>query len=473
MRALLLLAALLLWSSEFAMGQTAAPSRSNTVQGERSEEATTAEAIAAIARGDYTRGAELLKPLLDPWAREFSQAAAFQLGQLYEKGAGVPRDPLRACALYGRASAGPAPVLAQTALELSFVQSEILGPSGVVDCWNAVNLGPDHGFAPATFTLGIDHWVTIELSSKTSTNVLANIFYRGQEKNVELNVSMGLATIFLPLQYTTLEMGAGTFPRHFIEAAAWVGGSQGKWSLNWSLTEIAEGDAMEAGSGELDVFEGLSPRDVVVNLRDFVTLRVNEFGKAEYAIVKGPNPVEAGIPDRREREEVASELARRAAAEKATDWKLRRDPGRAPSFRVVDAEGCGNVQLFAWTSDRTEAVVAFIDRELFELSASPRTIDLATARDGVRVFADVADRPRQSSYCSDVFAEGLGYRQETWQAVGGTLTIQVSPPGIRSQYPRQYRATIQIDNAVFRNTTGTVVRAPGPIRLDAIAGLMY
>ena len=62
----------------------------------------TAEGVAALARGDYQRAVEILKPIAEDW-RSDDTAAQFFLAGLYETGRGVPADPWRACALYARA----------------------------------------------------------------------------------------------------------------------------------------------------------------------------------------------------------------------------------------------------------------------------------------------------------------------------------------------------------------------------------
>ena len=466
MRTLFLLAAVILGSPVSSIAQAVAVSQPNAVQDAQSDEAITAEALTAIVREDYKRAADLLNPLMNNWARESSPAAALFLGFLYEYGLGVPQDNVRACALYSKAEATTS-LLNQLAMRLRGFQIEILGPFGAGQCNLVANLGIDHRFTPASFTFDANHSVSIELAN--SQDVVATITYRGQERQVNIGVPMGFGTVFLPFQTSTLVMPDGT-RRHFIEAAAWLASPEAKWTLVWSLTEVSEDDAVSVANAELTTFDGASPRDVSVDLREFVTLHVNQLGHAEYAVVKGLDPTEAAIPDRKERQEVANERARRRTFEDSVDWNLQGDPARAPSFRFVDAEGCGNVQLFAWSADKTEAIVAYVNRELLELSASPRTIDLVTPREGIKVYADVYERPQRERYCTDVLNPEVG-RKETWQVVGGILTIQVSPRGIRAGDPLRYRATIQIDDAVFRNASGRIVRPSAPIRLTGMAGL--
>jgi TPR repeat protein len=67
-----------------------------------SSQTGTADGVAALARGDYQRAAEILKPIAEDW-RSDDTAAQFFMAGLYDTGRGVPADPLRACALYMRA----------------------------------------------------------------------------------------------------------------------------------------------------------------------------------------------------------------------------------------------------------------------------------------------------------------------------------------------------------------------------------
>src|SRR3954471_16313686 len=63
----------------------------------------TADGVAALARGDYERAVQILKPIAEDW-RSDDTAAQFFLAGLYEHGKGVAADPVRACALYMRAA---------------------------------------------------------------------------------------------------------------------------------------------------------------------------------------------------------------------------------------------------------------------------------------------------------------------------------------------------------------------------------
>ena len=428
-------------------------------------DAATVTALAAILRGDYARAVELLSPLVENWAENVHAPAALFLGMLYERGLGVPQNPTRACALYARGEAGGGP-LGEVAGQL--MRTHLDTASVGLECQLLANVGINNGFTPALFSLDNDHWVSIDLDLKKQ-DVEAAVSYQGKEQHVRLDAPMSTGAVFLPIQYTALDLAQTR--RHFIEIAAWLPQSESQWALQWSLTEIMQAEVTKVASETLTTFEGaMPPTDVSVELRELVTLRVNESGSAEFVIGDGPDARREGIPTLAERRETASEETRRKSAAEKVDWKRRRDPERAPSLNYADADGCDDLLIHAWSSDHTETLAIRADRDLLQLSTKPRVIDLATMPADFEVIADVFDRPQGQRFCTDAIAIPEGTRQETWRAVAGTVSIQLSEPGIRARNPQQYRATIQIDNAEFLGPTGATVKAPRPIRLTAVAG---
>jgi hypothetical protein len=432
-------------------------------------ESATISAISAFVRGDYARAAELLQPLVDNWTSDVSPAVAFFLAALYESGLGVPHDPSRACALYARSEAGDGP-LAAIGRQLAQARMSELGSDLSAECIMLANVGINHGFVPARFTLDADHWVAIDLDSKKH-NVVATVSYQGKENSQPLQTQLSNGAVFLPIGYTMLETGRPSpARRHFIEVLVWLPQSGSHWALTWTLTEITNGDATHVASEILTTFEGGPPLDLLLDLRDLVALRVNDSGSAEFEILDGPDARREGIPTLAERRETASEGMRRKAAAEKVDWKRRRDPARPPSLSYADADGCGDLLVHAWSADHTETLAIRADRNLLQLTTSPRIFDLATMPADFEVVADVYDRAQGQRFCTDAIVIPEGTRQETWRAVGGTVSVQLSEPGVRARNPQQYRTTIQIDNAEFLGPDGTTVRAPRPIRLSAIAG---
>jgi TPR repeat protein len=63
----------------------------------------TADGVVALARGDYRRAVEILRPIAEDW-RSDDTAAQFFMAGLYETGRGVPADRLRVRALPARLS---------------------------------------------------------------------------------------------------------------------------------------------------------------------------------------------------------------------------------------------------------------------------------------------------------------------------------------------------------------------------------
>ena len=75
-------------------------------------------------------------------------------------------------------------------------------------------------------------------------------------------------------------------------------------------------------------------------------------------------------------------------------------------------------------------------------------------------------------FCSDVRMPREPDSREPgkWRAVAGTITIELSPPGVRAHSPHLRRARITLTNVVLRSPDGKTVRMSGPVRLAAIVG---
>lgn len=434
-----------------------------------SDTQATGAAIEAVVRGDFGRAAELLVPMVQNWTADIDPAAAFFLAALYEEGLGVPQDEIRACALRLRGHADASGPFGRLGYALARAKMNELGPHWTRECEMLAHLGIHHSFAPARFTLDVAHAVAVELSSEKQ-DIVATMSFRGKETTATLT-SPSSGAIFLPIVYTSLEAGPdSTSRRHFIEVASWDPSAPSRWDLRWSLSEIVEGNVIAVSSATLTMIESdAPPADVLLQLRELVALRINDAGHAEFEILNGPNATREGIPTYTERRERAEEIAKRKAADEKVNWKRRRDPGRSPTFDYVDADGCQDLFVYGWSTGRADAISIRVDRRLLELTTAPRTFDLGIPQAEIDVVADVFERPqRQWPFCTDVRDGSVRY--ETWRAIGGTMSIQLSAPGIRAQDRNQYRATIQIHNAEFMSDTGAVVRSPGTIRLTAVAG---
>ena len=217
--------------------------------------------------------------------------------------------------------------------------------------------------------------------------------------------------------------------------------------------------------------QGSRPPESAPDLRDLVALRVNEYGMAEWAIHEGPNAgSREAIDTDAERQEVEARQRVRKTADDRVDWKLTSDAERLPSLMYADADGCGDLFVYGWSDDRTESIAVKADKAKLRLSSTPRTSALSSQGSLIDITVDVFERPRNHwNFCTDMLIHD-GTRQETWRAVAGKVTFELSPPGIRARDPQKYRVMIQIDDAEFINASGKRIRSPQPIRLTAIAG---
>ena len=360
-------------------------------------QATTADGVAALARGDYQHAVEILKPIAEDW-RSNDTVAQFFMAGLYDSGRGVPADPLRACALYQHAAGVSDRPLGREASSL-FASSINRGLEFNQDCQYLASVGFDNGFEPITFNLGPGH--DVEWTLRT-----AAVTYQGRTRRTEaLFVQPG--SRFLPLRYTELATGPSrALARHFIEAFVWWSpGRSGPWRLHWHIFEVVRDEIVRIdGPDDLVTIAGeLPPSRDAFDVREYAVLRVGDSGQAEWAVVKGPQAATRSIETDAERREVRDASQRRDAALRAVDWNRRQDVNRPPTMTVADAEGCGFVQVYGWTADRAEAVVVALDGSELGLTGSPAVFDLSRPLASISVGVHVYDSPqRRFDFCSDV-----------------------------------------------------------------------
>jgi len=434
-----------------------------------SAQTSTADGVAALARGDYQRAAEILKPAAES-NRVNDTAAQFFMATMYENGQGVALDPLRACALYQRAAANSDNPLGMEALQL--LRPSLLSHDAgwIEDCQILTEVGFNHGFEPVTFTLGPRHSTAWDIKGATVT-------YGEQSKRFPMRLATR-GSVFLPLQLTELATGpARSTIRHFVEVFLWrPSADTSSWNLAWDAFEITQDAVIGVASVEdvTRVAADSPPSAPAFDARAYAALRVTDEGEAEWAVLQGPHAQAELIQSEAERQELRSRKLARDAADKQVDWAREFDEHRPPSMAYAAAEGCGGIFVYGWSGERAETITVRADRDLIALSTTPAAIEIERQAAGLFVEIHVYARAKRSfPFCTDVGSPpdpGPYGRDETWHAVSGTLTIQLSPPGVRARSPREYRAMISLTGAVFVNQSGTRVRQTQPIALTAVVG---
>ena len=243
----------------------------------------TAEGVDAFVRGDYQRAGAILKPIAEQSPNP-DHVAEFFMAALYDIGRGAPPDPMRACAMYTRASIDRGPFGSQ-AMALVMSRRVLLGRDAFEECSWRANVGFDHQFEPVTFALGPGHWIAWDLKGATIT-------YDGKEKRVPLRLAANRAVI-RPLRHTELAVGpTRSTRRHFIEILTWLPGAERQqWTLRWALMEVVGNDAIQVASEPLITISAAEPpADRSFDVRQFVRLGVNDDGDAEWSLVGGPHP---------------------------------------------------------------------------------------------------------------------------------------------------------------------------------------
>jgi hypothetical protein len=424
----------------------------------------TADGVDALLRGEYQRAAEILRPIAER-SPQPDHVAEFFMGTLYENGLGVPADAIRACAMYVRAfSDSTSPFGAQADALVRLFRGS-LPTAAFEDCTLLASIGFDHGFQPVTFTLEQGHWIAWDLRGATIT-------YDGRDKRIKTPLATNGA-VFLPLLHTELSVGPlRSTRRHFIEVFTWKPDSQRQsWLLSWMLFEVVRDNLVNVTAEELVKASGQEPPiDPAFDVRRIVQLRVTEGGDPEWVVLNEANPRRAIIESEADRQAERERERARSEAEAKVDWTRVLDIRRTPGLTFADANGCGHVFLYGWSEDRTEAIAVRADKDVLQLSPTPQTFDIASLQTGLEVMIHVYERPARSMpFCSDLRLLPPE-PEETWRGTGGTVTIHLSPSGVRSEAAFMYRATIRIDGAEFVNTSGVRVRQARPITLTAIVG---
>lgn len=421
------------------------------------------DGFVALARGDYAAAATALGPLGESDSGS-DPAAQFLMGTLYHGGRGAPLDPLRACALYHRASNADQSPFGAAAMRLMKGLWRERDNEWFAACQVLGNLGLDHRFEPATFELAPDHSVAWDFWG-------AKVSYQGRTQMFPFRTG-GRGAAYLPLRLTTLRTAPSLNPRYFVDLLVWQPQPGGNtWILDWHLFEIFEDQVRHvANHAPLATRPTRPPPGDAPDVRTLVDLRVNETRMVEWSVVGTPG-ARGTIESEAERRQLRAEEAERSAALAKVDWSATFDAARDPLLRYEMNEGCGHVSLSALTGDRAEVIRVRIDRSSARLEPGVHTLDLGRDQ-RVAVTVHMYDRPlRESPFCTDVRVGQIDER--VWHAVGGRITIELSAPGVSARNPGLYRASVRIEGAEFVGPGGKRIRQTAPIVISALVGMLF
>ena len=421
------------------------------------------DGFVALARGDYAAAAAALGPLGESDSGSES-AAQFLMGTLYHGGRGAPLDPLRACALYHRASNADQSPFGAAAMRLMKGLWRERDNEWFAACQVLGNLGLDHRFEPATFELAPNHSVAWDFWG-------AKVTYQGRTQIFPFRTGARGAA-YLPLRLTTLRTAPSLNPRYFVDLMVWQPQPGGRpWILDWHLFEIFEDQVRHvANHAPLATRPTRPPAGDAPDVRTLTDLRVNEAHVVEWSVIGTPG-ARGTIESEAERRELRAEEAARSAALAKVDWSATFDPTRDPVLRYEISSGCGHASLSALTSDRAEVISVRIDRRGLGLGPGVHTMELGRDQ-RVAVNVHMYDRPlRESPFCTDV---GMGPHDERiWQVVRGRITIELSAPGVSGRDPGFYRASVRIEGAEFVGPGGKRIRQTAPIVISALVGMIF
>ena len=203
------------------------------------------------------------------------------MATLYENGNGIAQDPTRACALYMRASLDQSRPLAAPAYVL--MRRSVHGEE-FHRCVLMGEVGFHHHFEPVTFALDPGHWIRLDLDSAT-------ISYDGRDTRVNNPLLTG-GVVFVRVKHTELVVGrVESSRRHFLEIFRWIPGGRGgdAWALLWHVFEVVGNRLDHVTAAELVTASGEQPpASLPGDVSELARLAVNDDGKAEWAVLAGP-----------------------------------------------------------------------------------------------------------------------------------------------------------------------------------------
>ena len=132
---------------------------------------------------------------------------------------------------------------------------------------------------------------------------------------------------------------------------------------------------------------------------------------------------------------------------------------RPPSLEYVEAVGCGDLVLMAWTKDSSE--VLSITLAGLRSSSREATFDLKNSAEGIHVRVDAFEGPEAFPRCGDLGRDLTDIQDPTsgWLAVSGRLKLSVDR--------QRSIATVVVDDLVVQSSKKERVRARRAIRFQA------
>ena len=251
-----------------------------------------ADGVQAIVRGDYQTALRILTPLAED-STQPDALAQFFLAAIYDAGAGVPRNMMRACGLYSSAGDGATPFaalardIADTMFDPSVIRNRrmVICPPATTHPWGDP--------LPATFKL--DDVQTLHVDGNGIVITVDGVPHR-------VHTTIGApGAVYLPTRYTALDvLGPSPRRRHFIEWFIWrrddPAGSA-TWSLAWLLQEVVDADLRTIAHDESLTTSTAQQPPTNIDLTRAVVLRVNSDGDAEWVVPDPAAPRGGIIPD--------------------------------------------------------------------------------------------------------------------------------------------------------------------------------
>jgi len=246
-------------------------------------QATTADGVHALLRGDYQRAAQILKPLAEGPSPD--PVAQFFFATLYNSGQGVPYNIQHACSLFLGAGSGAHPLAALARDIAAVIEEPYPGARGGISLCVPPDAHPWNEAAPVTFTLAPGHTIRIDANSTSVT-------LDGVE-NRTLGSRSGAGILYLPIVYTPLDVARPSEGRrHFIQEFIWHRNSPSDltaWSLGWFLEEVV-GKDVRTITGDPRLVTVIAPQPPAIDTSKAVQVRVNANGEAEWFIPDPANP---------------------------------------------------------------------------------------------------------------------------------------------------------------------------------------